>query len=317
MEYIPGLISIIIPVYNLEKYLDRCIQSVVAQSYSNIEILLIDDGSDDSSRMICDAWGRIDSRIKVYHKKNGGTSSARNLGLRKAEGEFIGFIDGDDYIKEDMYESMYDAMGEAVDIVTCGTVKMEMDRKASCPNGYGKSPKRMTFSGNEAIEELLLQRYMSFSPCDKLYRHRLFEKIEFPVRRTCEDLPVIYNLFKKSQNVINIGKVKYYYCYRADSASRRAFYPRRVDFVLYAGEICRDVWENYPQFTMQAEAMYIQYAAHIIRSIRASKERKKYWYIEKRIMRVFYHMWIRIILNPYILPEKKREYISNIILSHR
>lgn len=107
-------ISVIVPVYNAEKYLDRCVESIVAQTYKNLEIILVDDGSTDNSPAICDAWAKKDSRIRVIHKKNGGVSSARNAGLDACTGDYIGFADADDWMEPDMYEVL---IGNAKDIV--------------------------------------------------------------------------------------------------------------------------------------------------------------------------------------------------------
>ena len=101
-------ISVIIPVYNVEKYLDKCIMSVINQSYKNLEIIIVDDGSTDNSRVLCDKYAKIDNRIKVFHKKNGGLSDARNFGLKHATGEFIAFLDSDDWVDKDLYKILYD-----------------------------------------------------------------------------------------------------------------------------------------------------------------------------------------------------------------
>lgn len=306
---IKGLISIIIPVYNVRNYLNRCIKSVINQSYPYIEIILVDDGSDDGSSEMCDAWAEKEERVRVFHKGNGGTSSARNLGLEEAEGEFIGFVDGDDYIKEDMYDALLSDMDDEVDITCCGTIGISPVRKNKRIGGYGIAPRKIYFSKTEAIESLLLQQYISFSPCDKLYRSVLFDNIRFPVGRTCEDLPVIYELMKESRSVVNIGTAKYFYYYRKESMSRRDFYYRRVDFALFAGEICIDVKKNYPQFAMQAEALYVEYVVHTIKSIQCCNNRLRYKGIEKRLRKVLKHMCIRILNNECIPKEKKQLYL--------
>ena len=114
------LISVIVPVYNVEKYLDKCIQSILGQTYSNIELLLIDDGSTDSSGAICDKYVTQDSRVRVFHKSNEGVSAARNWGLDNAKGEWIAFVDADDWIDSDMYERMYNAaVQNQTDMVSC------------------------------------------------------------------------------------------------------------------------------------------------------------------------------------------------------
>lgn len=119
-RYEEGMISVIIPVYNVEPYLRKCLDSVICQTYRNLDIIVVDDGSTDDSGQICDEYQNMDDRIRVFHKKNEGLSSARNLGLQYVKGEYIGFVDSDDFIDEDMYESMLHEMKEDVDIVICG-----------------------------------------------------------------------------------------------------------------------------------------------------------------------------------------------------
>ena len=125
------LISVIVPIYNVEKYLDKCIESIVNQTYKNLEIILVDDGSPDNCPAMCDAWAEKDSRIKVVHKENGGAGSARNAGLDVSSGEYIGFVDGDDYIDSDFYETLINKSRNGYyDIVTCGFKTFE-----SCKTG--------------------------------------------------------------------------------------------------------------------------------------------------------------------------------------
>ena len=113
-------ISIIVPVYNVEKYLKKCIDSIVNQTYKNLEIILVDDGATDRSGEICDELAKLDNRIKVYHKKNGGLSDARNYGVERATGSYVGFVDSDDYIDAEMYEKLYEAITkEAADVAEC------------------------------------------------------------------------------------------------------------------------------------------------------------------------------------------------------
>lgn len=152
------VISVIVPVYNVERWLDRCVTSIVGQTYKNLEIILIDDGSTDKSSEMCDAWSRLDDRIRVVHKANGGLSSARNEGLGIAMGARIAFVDSDDWIDSEMLATMNRWMDEqsAVDVVMCGTIKtMRMGVSsalmATCHNGFSQVTKRYTISCIEAI----------------------------------------------------------------------------------------------------------------------------------------------------------------------
>ena len=136
------LISIIVPVYRVEPYLDRCVQSIVDQTYQNLEIILVDDGSPDNCPAMCDAWAAKDSRVKVIHKENGGLSDARNAGLAAAAGEYIGFVDSDDWISPDMYRLLYENMAEhGSDVSACGVEMVWEDRTP--PRLLTKRPPRI------------------------------------------------------------------------------------------------------------------------------------------------------------------------------
>ena len=127
------MISVIVPVYKVEEYLDQCVQSIVSQTYTDLEIILVDDGSPDNCPAMCDAWAERDKRIKVVHKKNGGISDARNAGMQIASGSFFFFIDSDDYISADCIAIMYDMYQKSnIDIVTCGVVRVKDDKLISC-----------------------------------------------------------------------------------------------------------------------------------------------------------------------------------------
>ena len=164
------LISVIVPVYNTEKYLDRCIQSILAQTYSNIELLLIDDGSTDSSGAICDRYAGQDSRVRVFHKPNGGVSSARNMGLDNARGEWIIFCDSDDWIDAEMYEHMYNAaIQNKVDMVCCDLLVEEKNNKTilSYKNNY-KDHKLMY----DCLAPISVEY---FAMCNKLVSRRVYD----------------------------------------------------------------------------------------------------------------------------------------------
>ncbi len=307
-----GLISIVVPVYNVELYLEKCIASILKQTYSELEVIIVDDGSTDGSGAICDKYQKMDGRISVYHKKNGGASSARNLGLSHAKGEFIGFVDGDDFIAEDMYESMLEAMEEDVDIVTCGRIICYPVNRHMKDFQVFNAPRKVALNNEAAVEELLKSKIFSFAVWDKIYRRFLFNDIEFPEGRSCEDVPVTYALFAKSRKVINIGKAKYYNFHRENSSSRQEFFLRRIDWVLFAGEICKDVKNRYPFLITRAEALYIDYTYRTLNNIMSCKNKYKYKSIIKRLVKVLEHMSIRILKNPCIEFERKCCYAAEV-----
>lgn len=209
------IISIIVPVYNVEKYLDKCVRSILAQTFKDFELILVDDGSNDRSGEMCDEYSKSDSRIKVIHKKNGGLSSARNAGIEISTGEFIGFVDSDDYIDDDMYELLYNNLiRENADMSICN--------KYDC---YNEKPLKINkdcykvLNTEEAIYSLCEGKMFGVSACDKLYKRELFEKIRYPEKRTAEDAFVIVELLMKCKIIVATTKQKYYHYHRAGSIS--------------------------------------------------------------------------------------------------
>lgn len=316
MEVLQGLISVIVPVYNVKEYLNRCMESLVYQTYTDIEILVVDDGSDDGSSEICDQWQQTDRRISVFHKQNGGLSSARNLGLNYAKGEFITFVDSDDYVDLDMYEIMITQMKEGIDIVSCGTV-LEWSERSQQHNRALFLPENknsfVRYTKENAIHELLLTRSFSFSVCDKIFRRCFFERVRFPLGRTSEDLPVVFRIFLRSTNIVNIGRVKYHYVCRENSICRKSFSFRRVDCCLFAGEICREVTIYYPQFIRQAELMYMRNLMGTIYKMQECDERKKYLHIEERLRKALFNMYIRNGFNSYMSNLERKKIIQCIL----
>lgn len=311
-----GLISIIVPVYNVVDYVDKCISSIVAQTYKNIEIIIVDDGSTDGSGEICDKWAKNDIRIQVCHKKNGGLSSARNVGISRSNGDFIGFVDSDDYISDDMYESMLKHMEDDVDITACGRVYV-YPNKSKMRNFKARIASDVLKMSNEvAMDELLKMRYLDFSVCTKLFRRNLWENVKFLNGRTSEDLPVSYELVKKSRKVVNIAEAKYYYMYREDSISHKSFELRRIDYVLFYRDIYKDVKRSYPQEVNLAEALYIGSIIstwELIQNNQSSKE--KYKIVQNRLRKGLKRMLFRILFNKNITDEMKDKAIKIIMLN--
>lgn len=310
MQYTSELISIIVPVYNTEPYLDRCIKSIIGQTYENLEIILVDDGSTDRSGQICDVYKKMDKRIKVIHKQNGGAASARNRGLKIAEGKYIGFVDSDDYVAPDMYESLLRCLDMEVDITTCGRCHIYpagargIKRKTLCAQREKKC------NTQQAVAELLKGKLFSYGVCEKLYRKELFDGVSFPNGRVSEDLPVTYALFKKSRNVVNIGKARYYQFHRKDSVSRKEFFPRRIDNVIFHRDILEDIKENYPELGDIAEVNYIESVIMRLNEIKESKDRMLYVKLEKRLIKVLRRMRLRIIFNQYLNQEQKKRLLK-------
>jgi exopolysaccharide biosynthesis predicted pyruvyltransferase EpsI len=208
------LISIIIPVYKVEPYLSQCMETVLQQTYRNLEIILIDDGSPDNCPRLCDDYAVLDPRIKVIHKANGGVSDARNAGLKAVKGEYISFIDSDDWVDYDFIERLYRAAKiHGADISSCGIIKV-YEKRHKRRNFYEAE---QTFTTDEAVLEVLKNDRMSSHLWNKLYKKRLLEGIEFPKGKCYEDLCVMHKVFAGAKRVTVICDWKYYYRQRPDS----------------------------------------------------------------------------------------------------
>lgn len=209
-----ALISIIIPVYKVEKYLEKCIQSVINQTYENLQIILVDDGSPDNCGKICDEYAKKDHRIEVIHKSNGGLSDARNKGLEIAKGEYIGFLDSDDYIESDMYEVLYNLLKQYnVDVSICNFYTVSQGKIAikNADNGIKE------YNRIEILKEILLDNNIQSYAWNKLYKKDLFDEIKYPVGKKYEDIGTTFYLLEKCNKVVVTGKPEYYYINRQDS----------------------------------------------------------------------------------------------------
>ena len=208
------LISIIVPVYNVEKYLEKCVISIISQTYKNIEIILVDDGATDNSGKICDELKEKDKRIQVIHKKNGGLSDARNAGLKIARGEYIGFVDSDDYIEKDMFETLYKLNKENnADISIVSFYELYGGKII----GVRDSKKLEILDKIEAMKELLIDTKIQSYAWNKLFKKELFKDIIFPTNKNFEDIATTLLLFEKANKIVLLESPKYYYVRRDDS----------------------------------------------------------------------------------------------------
>ena len=214
------MISVVIPVYNIEKYLERCVTSVQEQTYTNLEIVLVDDGSTDESGLICDKLAAKDSRIRVFHKENGGSSSARNLGIAKAGGEYIGFVDSDDYISRDMYELLYQAM-QQYDAPIAQIGRDEVDEQGRALPNICEPPKEETFYESEVFLKELLMHRGDCSFCTKLFRKELLEKRQFPIGELNEDFKLLIQMLSNVKGIVSLPSQGYHVFYRIGSNTRK------------------------------------------------------------------------------------------------
>ncbi len=220
-------ISVIVPVYNVEHYLDRCIQSIVSQTYTNLEIILVDDGSEDHCPATCDDWTIRDERIKTIHKENGGLSDARNIGMLAATGEYIAFVDSDDWIAPRMLELLFNAMQEdKSDIAACAVEMVWEDDTPSC---LLTVKTKALLSREEAQRALLNETLLKHPVWYKLYKRELICDILFKVGKYHEDIFWSYQAIGKANSVSLIDIVGYYYTQRANSIMGQGYSLKRLD----------------------------------------------------------------------------------------
>jgi glycosyltransferase involved in cell wall biosynthesis len=291
MEDNNSLISVIIPVYKVEKYLDKCLKSVVGQTYTNLEIIIVDDGSPDRCGEICDEWAHKDKRIKVIHKTNGGLSDARNAGLDIAKGGYIGFVDSDDYIHPEMYLMLYHKLLQVnADIVVCG-IEM-VDELGNTLSGQGFSP---SIADGFTINDLKqpISRCIRSNVWNKLYKRDLWAEIRFPRGKIFEDTFVIHRILAKSQCTASIKDRLYYYVQSPHSIIRRtkgidtfdrieAFYDRTIflEEMALQSLIPNEVYEMFYRYLVLSGEVHI----------RTKTERKRVYEV-RRMVRYCYRRY--------------------------
>lgn len=227
-------ISVIIPVYKVEPYLHRCIDSIIHQTYRNLEIILVDDDSPDNCGKICDEYAQKDNRVKVIHKTNGGLSDARNAGIDIAQGEYISFIDSDDWVHSRYVEILLNNLLKSnADISACSFIRTS---ETSLSDMQIKKQSCAYFTTEVAIEQTLYQHKLDNSAWGKLYKKTLFDKLRFTVDRLYEDLDFFYKVYEKATSFVHTEVVLYYYYYRPDSILG-VFNRKRLDVLDITDEI--------------------------------------------------------------------------------
>ena len=277
-----SIISVIVPVYKVEEYLDECLYSLVNQSYTSLEIILVDDGSPDQCPQMCDDWALKDERIKVVHKPNGGLSDARNAGLDICTGEYIAFVDSDDWIKPDMYRIMVDAIErENADICACNIVSCYPDREV-CWGG-----KKYTVGNSETMLDLLYDD-AKYPVCawNKVYKRKLWDNFRFPVGKICEDSFTTYLLLNKADRIVQITDALYCYRIRSNSIMTSSFSKKSMDEEEAWRKNYEFIKEHYPRLYRRAFTFYLQSVNVLIHRIKKDQRehfQKEYIFL-KRIM---------------------------------
>lgn len=269
------IVSIIIPIYNVEKYLPRCVKSVLEQTYKKIEIILVDDGTKDNSGVMCDEYAKHDSRIRVIHKENGGLSSARNAGMEIATGDAFFFLDSDDYIAVECISKMVSLMEEYsadISIVQMKYIHENMNEEVSCDK-----EKEIVMNSETAIEESLYQKLYTCCAPAKLYSRKAIGNVLFPLGRVAEDLATCH-LFLNNANTIAYSSYYGYYYRQHESSIMHVFNPKRLDALEWATALESFCKEKYPSIIRATYCRTFNVAIHLLLDLPNSGELHDLYY---------------------------------------
>lgn len=255
------LISVVVPVYNVQEYLHSCVDSLLRQTYRNLEIILVDDGSTDESGSICDDYSNRDARIKVLHKANGGLSDARNAGIEVATGLYLTMVDSDDWVADNYVELLYKAISNNDVDIAIGRLSEVSNRD---DKGFlAEVDKSQTFDRVDAVSNYLYQRF-STSANAKMYSRKIYKDLAFPVGVLYEDLEPIYLAISKSSRVAFCDSAIYKYYQRNTGIVRGKMNPRKFDYVSNAESLLYRVKSDYPQLERAAISRKLWAEVHII-----------------------------------------------------
>ncbi|TPF97425.1 glycosyl transferase family 2 [Bifidobacterium sp. UTCIF-39] len=261
------LISVIVPVYNVKPFLAKCIDSIIAQTYANMEVIIVDDGSTDGCAVICDNYAQRYAHISVIHKENGGLASARNAGIDVAKGDYLGFVDSDDFIEPFMYEKlMYSILKHSCDLAVCG-INYVFDDGAVIPKANIEPEQVLDFP--DAIREMNTFRLYDMGAWSKLYKKELFEDIRFPVGKLSEDFFIMYRIFERAQRIVYVPDACYNYFQRTNSITKSK--KINSDFLDAAYEQMVFLDNKYPELSVVGHVSYASAALTVYDSYLKNK----------------------------------------------
>lgn len=257
------LISVIVPIYKVEDYLDRCVESILAQTYKNLEVWLVDDGSPDRCGEMCDEWAKKDECIKVIHKPNGGVSDARNAALDVLTGEYIACVDGDDTVAPDYIETMYRLVEKYGCELAMSNFVLDYEGKE---RKYSKEPyKEIVYTPQEAVEDLFYQKHFDSYPWCKLFHKSLFEDFRYPKGMIYEDTYTTYQLMFRSKKIVYCNKQVLNYLVRADSYEGLPFNDLKMNSAL---SVFQSLGKDHADLIKPVEKAYkcrmLSFACHLL-----------------------------------------------------
>lgn len=306
------LITIIVPVYNIEKYIVKCIESILKQTINDIEVILVDDESTDNSGKICDRYALIDKRVKVIHQSNKGLSGARNSGIDIARGKYIGFVDGDDYIYPDMFEALVKLLEHNnVDCACCGYDYFDENKNAI--EKIHRNNKLYFMNNKDAIERMFFTKYYQCYAWNKLWKREMFNKIRYPEGKVFEDICTTYELFKECNNIVFMQSSKYIYRIRSGSITNQKASIKDLQLIEAINYVIEDIKCNYQHQYKRTLVGYIGYYMNFINKIYGEdiieNEEKYLNYIKQLIIKNI----CSIIANKDISMLKKLQYLLFVI----
>lgn len=263
------LISVIIPAFNSAHTLDACLSSVLEQTYGNLEIIIIDDGSTDNSKEICDQYASAHTRIRAFHQQNRGPSAARNVGLRAAQGQYIAFVDSDDELHPDYFKTLLEMLVRyEADVSAISYQIVAQDKAASLVR---ENTKTLIFDSKEAVSDLLYQKHLDSSQCCKLYRRAIIDGMTFPEDiRVYEDLEFVYHVFCQCKRITWTDKKMYYY-HKQSSGQMDSLSPITGDAFMVMERIGQDLYHRFPHLTKAIENRTISVSFNILKLLSQSQ----------------------------------------------
>lgn len=276
------LISIVVPVYNMEKYLHKCVDSLLNQSYNQLEIILVNDGSTDHSAKICDEFAEKDSRIKVVHRTNGGLSEARNSGLSIFKGEYVTFVDSDDYVRADYVQTL-------LDLVLNYNVKIAVSQFKYVSNEHidkddNDNEKDFFLPTLEALENMFYQDYFDHNATAKLFHRSLFDSLKFPVDLLYEDMFTTYKILLSSDSGVAVfNKKTYYYLIRSDSIEGAPFSAKKLNSMRFIVDDFENTKKQYPVLAKGINCRLLSFIFHLLveTKVKSSEEKELFLLAQK------------------------------------
>ena len=272
------LISIVVPVYNVEEYLPECVDSLLSQDYEPIEIILVDDGSPDRCGSICDEYANTYQNIVALHKANSGLSDARNYGMKYAKGDYICFVDSDDYVSEKYISHLYEAIESTDSDLAISWFKCVFDHENKKNNDIIQGIIKV--SSKECLEKLLYQDGVETSAWGKLYKKELLNGLEYPKGKLYEDIPVTVEAIIRAESVSIIQNVDYFYRQRRDSIQYQSFNIRKLDCIAHIDNMRKRIEGIHPDLTRAIDCREYSALCNILFQIPSKSEveiRKKLW----------------------------------------